>query len=76
VLYQDRDDKEGRSIPIAHMAYQKDLTTSARFDLNDFWMLKAELHFIRGTASLLTNDNFAEGGERWTLFTGKTSFVF
>lgn len=76
VLYQDRDDREGRNLPLAHMGYQKDLTTSARFDVNDFFLIKAELHFIHGTASLLQTDNFAEGGERWTLFTGKTSFVF
>ncbi|MBZ0267772.1 hypothetical protein K8I85_06420 [bacterium] len=76
VFYDDRDDREGATKAIAHMGYQKDLTTSLRFDMNDFWMLKAELHFIRGTASLLETDNFGEGGERWTLITGKTSFVF
>ncbi len=76
VFYADRDDKEGATQPIAHMGYQKDWTTSIRFDVNDFWTVKAEAHFIKGTASLLTTDNFAEGGENWTLIAGKTSFVF
>ena len=82
VFYPDADDRDGRALVASdpavprYRAYQKDWTTSLRFDMSDFWILKGEVHFIRGTGSLLANDNLADGDEHWILFTAKTSFVF
>lgn len=82
VSYPDRDDRDGRKfardnpgLP-AYQMYQRDLTTSLRFDLNDFWMVKAEGHFIQGTGSLLAADQRTAGGKNWILFAAKTSFIF
>jgi hypothetical protein len=55
-------------------AFQRDLALSARFDINDHWLWKAEAHYIDGTADLLGE---TEKPERfWGLFLIKTTVTF
>jgi len=58
---------------------QKDLALSARFDVNQSWLVKAEVHFMGGAGLLSEVDN-PDGSEnyesRWTLFAIKTTFNF
>jgi hypothetical protein len=52
VAYANKDDKEGdsyaqRGQPRA-LAWSKDLAVSARFDLNEYWLVKLEGHWLNG----------------------------
>ncbi|MGE0616666.1 MAG: hypothetical protein AB7P04_13610, partial [Bacteriovoracia bacterium] len=74
VFFPNVDRREGRE------SYQHDLAATFRFDLNQFWLVKAEAHWMRGTASLTTGLN---GGtplsgltESWGAFLLKTTAYF
>jgi hypothetical protein len=52
VIYQNKEDKEGNSYaqrgqPKA-LAWRKDLAVSARFDINQYWIVKLEGHWLNG----------------------------
>jgi hypothetical protein len=58
---------------------QKDLALSFRFDLKDWWILKLEGHYIRGTALLqdeLNNPNRDRDNNGWFMIAAKTTFSF
>jgi len=58
---------------------QKDLALSARFDINQSWLVKAEVHFMGGAGLLTELDNPDGTGSyesKWTLFAIKTTFNF
>jgi hypothetical protein len=68
LYFPDASDRSGRkpafgSVPgspgIGRAAYQHDVALSLRYDLNQYWLLKVEGHFMHGTAGLTTalNDN-------------------
>lgn len=61
-----------------HDAWQKDLAISLRFDVNDYWLIKLEGHFIDGTARAYETMNpEQESLERyWTMFGAKTTLTF
>ena len=63
-----------------YYGWQRDLTFSARFDLNDFWLFKLEYHHIDGVALTeprLLEDDLAEPKTRyWGMFAAKTTFYF
>ncbi|MDY6878874.1 MAG: hypothetical protein V2J25_02175 [Desulfatiglans sp.] len=78
--YPNSDDKDGRLFVGAglrdYYAWQKDTTLSVRFDLNDYWCLKMETHFINGVAQCDLAENPGIMEEDWTLYTLKTSLAF
>lgn len=82
VYYSDKDDKGGTiqaarpSGGNAYDYYRKDAGIGARWDINAYWLIKAEYHKVIG-AALLTqyfNDNMAV--KNWDYYTIKTSFNF
>jgi hypothetical protein len=40
------------SPPVGRAAYQHDVALTLRYDLNPYWLLKVEGHFMHGTAGL------------------------
>ena len=55
----------------------KDLALSARFDINQSWLVKTEVHFMGGAGLLTETDNPDTSYEpKWTLFAIKTTFNF
>jgi hypothetical protein len=78
VLYPDKDDKDGNTLPIKHKAWEKDLALTLRFDINEYWVFKIEGHLVDGTANVLgidnPNNNFRESD--WFYSAVKISFSF
>lgn len=72
--YPNVKERHGRS------AYQHDVALSFRFDLNEHWLLKAEGHWMNGTAALepSLNDNKERNQleKDWALFLLKTTAYF
>lgn len=58
-------------------AWQNEFVISGRFDINEHWVVKAELHFVNGTANVnfLDNQNVSLE-EDWILFTLKSTVSF
>ncbi|MGD9161550.1 MAG: hypothetical protein PVG39_24265 [Desulfobacteraceae bacterium] len=61
--------------------YQKDMTFTARFDINEYMILKMEWHDLKGTNLLFPFDNPEDAnGNRWTenwdMFIAKVTFSF
>ncbi len=59
-------------------AWQKDITLSVRFNLNEYFCIKLETHFIDGVglASLQENEPPDEAEQNWMLYAVKTSLNF
>jgi hypothetical protein len=59
---------------------QNDLAATIRFDINSFWLVKLEGHYMFGTASLdsTLNNNLPLGAlaERWSVLLLKTTAYF
>ncbi|NRA37751.1 MAG: hypothetical protein HRU15_06400 [Planctomycetes bacterium] len=80
----DRDDSAGADSDPAHRGWQDEIVFSSRYDINDNWNLKAEVHFINGTALLNGSDNGASQlvpgsgtwKEDWTMYAIKSSVTF
>jgi hypothetical protein len=71
VLFPNRDKREGRE------NFQHDLSGTLRFDVNDFWIVKLEAHYMHGTAALTgTPEARATLPENWGLFVLKTTAYF
>lgn len=74
--YADRSDRSQGGSPDAS---QKDLAVSLRFDPTDWWILKLEGHYLRGTALLQDQDRnpLAErNDDGWFMLALKTTFSF
>jgi len=60
--------------------YQHDVAVTARFDINEHWLVKAEGHFMHGTAGLspMDNDNVPQSSltRDWGLLLLKTTAYF
>lgn len=78
VYYQNKDDKDGTALTINHMAWQKDLALTLRFDINEYWVFKVEGHRVDGTANVLGIDNPDNNYSKsdWNYFAAKASFSF
>ncbi|MET0793794.1 MAG: hypothetical protein ABW061_19905 [Polyangiaceae bacterium] len=89
VLFTDIHDRHGRkpaygsppdSAPIGRAAYQHDVALTLRYDLNQYWILKAEGHFMHGTAGLTSalNDNapLSSLTKDWAVLVLKTTAYF
>lgn len=80
-FYPNKDDKDGKQ-NIAYgmddfLAWQKDFAISARFDINDHWLIKLEGHYMDGAADwLFTNDNPDGMEQNDFLLAGKVTFNF
>lgn len=56
---------------------QKDLALSLRFDAKDWWIIKLEGHYLRGTALLQDSvNNPTRDDNGWFMFAAKTTFSF
>jgi hypothetical protein len=53
--------------------FQDDLSGTLRFDINNYWIVKAEAHYMHGTAILAAPTT---GQENWGLFLLKTTAYF
>lgn len=79
-FYPNADDKDGNGWKAVgqpdFLAWQKDWTLSARFDLLERLVLKFETHFIDGAGQLSAADN-PDGLEKsWTLYAVQCSYNF
>ena len=82
VYYRDKDDKGGAAQAAAmpgtnaYDYYRKDVGVGARWDINDYWLIKAEYHKVVGADLLLQNFNNNMAVKNWDYYTIKTSFNF
>jgi hypothetical protein len=71
LVYPNRNIRDGRE------NVQHDVSGTLRFDINEFWIIKVEAHYMRGTASLTgTPQARAAMPENWGLFVLKTTAYF
>lgn len=82
VYYRDKDDKGGTAQATAmpgsnaYDYYRKDVGLGARWDINDYWLIKAEWHRVIGADLLLQFFNSNTAVKNWDYYTVKTSFNF
>ncbi len=83
--YTDVDDRDGNNAPVDYMAWQKDLSFNARFDLTDHWIFKLGATFKNGVADTgsintgaidVANHPDAESDQHWMLYQLKTTVFF
>ena len=78
--YPISDDKDGDSFVAAglrdYYAWQKDAAISLRFDINEYWAIKLETHFMNGVALCNLSENPEIMDENWNLYIVKTSLSF
>jgi hypothetical protein len=55
--------------------YQKDITVGFNYNVTEFLVWKADIHFVKGTALLNTTDN-PNPEEDWRLYASSISFLF
>ena len=74
VLFGDVDDRHGRD------AYQHDIAFTLRYDINPYWLVKLEGHYMSGTAALspaLNDGTLREDlAKDWGVFMAKTTAYF
>jgi hypothetical protein len=71
IVYPNRKIRDGRE------NMQHDVSGTLRFDINQFWIVKLEAHYMHGTASLAgTPQVRAALAENWGLFVLKTTAYF
>lgn len=78
-LYNNKDDKNGSSRrDLAIKGFQKDVATYSRFDINDYWLIKAGVTFSNGVGgcqlSELPNDDSVK--KNWMMYQIKTTVFF
>lgn len=89
LMYANVDDRGGHEPPqgalpgsaaSGHAAYQHDVAMTLRYDLNAFWIVKLEGHYMHGTAGLTSalNDNrlLSSLPEDWVVALLKTTAYF
>lgn len=79
--YPNADDKNGSKLEADgvpdYYAWQKDITASIRFNVNEFWCFKFETRFINGLGLTSIAANPPEDSEQnWNLCLLKTSLSF
>ena len=77
--YYDSDDRDGNLYaPNNHMAWEKNYCLSTRFDINDYWLLKLETHYIDGTLFVTPDDKEKPDDlePEFFLFAAKISYAF
>jgi hypothetical protein len=89
VLFANAADRSGKqaaygappgSPPVGRAAYQHDVALTLRYDINPYWLLKIEGHYMHGTAGLTTtlNDNQSLSSltKDWGVLLVKTTAYF
>lgn len=74
--YPDADHKHGDQKKHDFRAWLKTTTLSARFDINDYWVLKLETSYNDGFGGITLADNPDELEQYWYLFAAKMTFSF
>lgn len=74
LYFPNTDDRSGRAMR------QQDFALTLRFDLNEYWIVKAEAHYMNGTAALSSALNGGVPNDRltrdWAVFLLKTTAYF
>jgi hypothetical protein len=74
VMFPNVDDRSGRA------NVQHDVSTTLRFDINQYWLIKAETHYMIGTAgldpTLNNNASLSTLQQAWGVFMLKTTAYF
>lgn len=75
--YADTSDRSGRTLAFRSDAYQRDTALSVRFDIRDWWLIKLEGHYLRGTGLVQDNArNPVRDDNGWWMFAAKTTLSF
>jgi hypothetical protein len=77
-FYTLKDDKDGSSRETLNpsSAWRKDFGIGVRWEINEFWVAKADYHWIDGTAMQMGLFN-PDGAERyWSYGAARISFIF
>ena len=77
--YGNMDNKNGDGLATDYTAWQKDWAFNGRFDLNDFWLVKAGVTFKDGLADtdgIDATDADADASRHWVLYQLKTTVFF
>ncbi len=76
-------DPTGQGRPFKEMTYLKDTSVSTRFDINDYWILKLEFHFMDGLkdVNFLESDDFRTNPSvvpdpKWYMGAVKLTYTF
>jgi hypothetical protein len=76
-FYPDEDDKQGeKQAEYDFEAWQKTITLSSRFDLNDYWIVKLEASYNDGFGAYNIADNLGELERYWMLYALKVTYNF
>ncbi|SHI60572.1 hypothetical protein SAMN02745165_00533 [Malonomonas rubra DSM 5091] len=79
-FYRLKYDRDGSTKPQSpsYTAWRKDLGGAIRYEINDDWVLKAEYHYIDGSAMQLNvvNPDKAYPDRYWSYFAAKLSYSF
>ena len=81
--YPDANDKDGKKLHDEtglpeFFAWQKEWVMTTRFDINEYWLVKLEGHFVNGVGRLNPCQiSYLDGIEEDSfLFAAKTTFSF
>ena len=84
--YFNKDDKDGLNFEKIgqdkERGWLNDMAFSTRFDVNEYWTIKFELHKMDGVALTFPDENMNEAGTAtdyeadWYLFGAKVTFNF
>jgi len=78
--YPNLNDKDGKELEAAglpaYYAWQKEIVASAKFNINEYWCVKFETHFINGVGLVPPANNPGTMEEDWILYAIKTSLNF
>ncbi|MFW5859771.1 MAG: hypothetical protein ACOCYP_07060 [Planctomycetota bacterium] len=81
-LYRDIHDRDGNEVDPArgwegHQMYHKEVYAGVRYDINDHWVVKGEVHAVHGSAVVYELENDRQTpDEDWYFFALKTTVVF
>ncbi len=77
--YGDMDNKKGTGYAVDYTAWQKDWSLNTRFDINDYWIVKAGMTLKNGLADtdgINPLDPAADASQHWVLYQLKTTVFF
>lgn len=80
VYYGNRNDREGDNLAAIGqerwLRWQKDLALTIRCDINEYWVVKVEGHYLDGVAMLAPSENPNGYEQHWFMFAAKTTVSF
>lgn len=76
-FYPDKDDKDGKKQAVNDFeAWQKTVTVSTRFDINEYWIVKLEASHNDGFGAYNIVDNPDDLEQNWFLYAVKVTYNF